>query len=170
MKIFLIGLMGSGKSYWTDRLSRKLRLQRYDLDKLVEGVEDRTISRIFEESGEAHFREMESIVLKWFGDRDEFILATGGGTPCFHNNMEWMNEEGLTIWLDESTDTLVERLSQEQNHRPLIAGLSEKELKAYLDEKKAERRLFYEKAKVILPGDQITEKKLLSLIKEKGNA
>jgi shikimate kinase len=166
MKIFLIGMMGSGKSYWMNKLAKKLDLPKYDLDTLIEGVEDRTIKQIFNESGEAHFRKMESIVLKWFSDKDEFILATGGGTPCFHNNMEWMNSEGLTIWLDEPTDALIKRLIPEKAHRPLIAKLSDKKLGSYLEEKKEERRSFYSQAKIIISGDEINEANLLSLIKK----
>lgn len=166
MKVFLIGMMGSGKSYWMDRLAKKIKLPRYDLDTLIENVEDRNIQQIFNESGEEHFRKMESIVLKWFGDKDEFILATGGGTPCFFNNIDWMNEQGITIWLDESIDVLTERLIPEKIYRPLIAHLSNDELKKYLEGKREERKKFYSKAKFTLAENNITEKNLLSLIKE----
>ena len=170
MKIFLIGMMGSGKSHWMEKLGRKLKVPRYDLDSLIEDVEDRSVTQIFKESGEEHFRKMESIVLKWFADREEFILATGGGTPCFHNNMEWMNNEGITIWIDEPTDILVERLLPERSHRPAISKLSEKKLRSYLEEKIAERKPFYSQAKFVVSGDDINEEYLLSLIKENTNA
>jgi shikimate kinase len=164
MKIFLVGMMGSGKNYWMDRLGRKLKLPKYDLDHLIEGVEDRKIQQIFGESGEDHFRKMESLVLRWFSDKDDFILATGGGTPCFYENMDWMNEQGITIWLDEATAILAERLIPEKAHRPLIAHLSNENLAAYLDAKKEEREIFYSKAKYKLSGDEITEENLLSLL------
>jgi shikimate kinase len=170
MKIFLIGMTGSGKSYWMDILAKKTRLPKYDLDLLVEGVEDRSIAQIFKESGEEHFRKMESIVLKWFGDKDEFLLATGGGTPCFFDNMEWMNQHGLTIWLDEPIDLLLERLIPEKKHRPLIAKLSNKKLRTWLEDKAAERNLIYSQAKFRLRGAEITEANLLSLIKTNANA
>jgi len=166
MKIFLIGMMGSGKSYWAERLGRKLQLPRFDLDQLIEDVEDRTISRIFEESGEDHFRKMESIVLKWFADRDAYILSTGGGTPCFHGNMEWMNNEGRTIWLDEDIATLAERLEKEKAHRPLIASLNQHQLQEYLAGKRQERHSFYAAAQHIVSGKDITESKLLSLLNQ----
>jgi shikimate kinase len=164
MKIFLIGMMGSGKSYWMDKLGRRLKLPRYDLDSMIESAENRTIQQIFNESGEAHFRKMESIVLRWFGNKDEFIVATGGGTPCFFDNMDWMNSEGITIWLDEGIDLLVERLLPEKDHRPLISQLDQKDLKSYLEKKRAEREIFYSKSKFTLSGDAISEQKLLSLI------
>jgi shikimate kinase len=170
MKVFLIGMMGSGKTYWMDRLGRKLKLPRYDLDKLIEGVEDRSIRQIFEESGEEHFRKMESIVLKWFADKDEFILSTGGGTPCYFDNIDWMNNEGITIWLDESISLLVERLLPEKAHRPLISHLEEQGLELFLENRKQQRVPFYSKAKFTLSGDAINEKNLLSLIKQNDNA
>jgi shikimate kinase len=170
MKIFLIGMMGSGKTYWMDKLGRKLKLPRYDLDRLIEGVEDRNIRQIFEESGEEHFRKMESIVLKWFADKDDYILSTGGGTPCYFDNMEWMNNEGLTIWLDENIESLVERLIPEKVHRPLISHLNPAALKSYLEKKKEERMAFYSKAKFTLSGEAINEKNLLSLVKQNDNA
>jgi len=163
-------MMGSGKSYWKDRLARKLNLPKYDLDNLIEGVEDRTIQEIFKESGEAHFRKMESIVLKWFADKDDFILATGGGTPCFFDNMDWMNSQGITIWLDENIDTLIQRLLPEKAHRPLIAKLSDKKLRAYLLEKHEERKPFYSKARHIVSEKELSEARLLSIIKQNSNA
>jgi shikimate kinase len=166
MKIFLIGMMGSGKNYWMNKLSGKLKLQKYDLDHLIEGVEDRSIQQIFNESGEEHFRKMESIVLKWFSDRDDFILATGGGTPCFFDNIDWMNAQGLTIWLDEPIDTLLKRLTPEKTHRPLISKMSDKKMKTFLQEKRAERDPYYNKAKHILRGETINEQHLLSIIKD----
>jgi shikimate kinase len=165
MKIFLLGMMGSGKSYWMKKLSEKLDLAGYDLDKLVENVEDRSVKRIFLESGEDHFRKMESIVLKWFADKDDFVLATGGGTACYEDNIDWMVNEGITIWIDEPIDTLVERLIPEKEHRPLIAELSDKNLKEFLEVKLEQRRNCYSKAKFTIHGDELNEERILSLIK-----
>lgn len=169
MKIFLTGMMGSGKSYWMHELAEKLEFPPYDLDALIEKTEGKTIKQIFEESGEKHFRKMESVVLRSFADKDEYILATGGGTPCFYNNMEWMNNEGLTIWLDEPVETLLQRLIPEKSQRPLISKLDDKELRSYLEQKREERRTFYKQAKIIL-SDNLHENNLLSLIKQHINA
>ncbi len=163
-------MMGCGKSYWMNKLSGRFKVPKYDLDQLIENVEDRTIPQIFKESGEDHFRKMESIVLKWFADKDEFILATGGGTPCYHNNMDWMNEQGITIFLDEPIDVLADRLTPEKRHRPLISKLSDKKLKSYLEEKINERNAVYTKAKYVLKGDDISEQNLLSLINKNTHA
>lgn len=170
MKIFLLGMMGSGKTYWMNKLAGKLKLPKYDLDQLIEDVEDRSIEDIFKQSGEEHFRKMESIVLKWLADKDKFLLATGGGTPCFYDNIDWMNEQGITIWLDEPIETLTNRLIPEKSNRPLISMLNDSRLKTYLEEKTNERKAFYTKAKYSLHGADINETNLLSLIKENTNA
>ena len=167
MKIFLIGMMGSGKSYCAQRIAKKLKLRAYDLDNLIEMTEDLTISEIFEEEGEAYFRKLEATVLRWFGEKKSFVVATGGGTPCFHNNIEWMNENGITIWLNESVDVLVERLKPEKGHRPLISELSDDELGAFLTKKLAERAPFYNQAKHAVAYSAMKEKDFIKLIEDK---
>jgi shikimate kinase len=164
MKIFLIGMMGSGKSYWSKQLSKKLKCGGYDLDQLVEHLEEKTISELFEEDGEAYFRKTESKILKWFAEKKTFVLATGGGTPCFFDNMDWMNKNGITIWLNEPVATLVERLKPEKEHRPLIQALNDEELAEFLTHKLAERQPFYSKAQFTITANQLTADKLLKLI------
>lgn len=166
MKIFLIGLMGSGKSYWTKILSKKLKTGGYDLDHLIESHEEKTVAEIFAEDGEAYFRKMENKLLRWFAEKKSFVLSTGGGTPCFHENMEWMNKQGLTIWIDEPIDTLTRRLLPERAHRPLIASLTDDELHRFLENKLEERRPYYSQAAIHLQGDAINERSFAKIIKE----
>lgn len=166
MKIFLIGMMGSGKSYCAKKIAKKLKLAAYDLDNLVEMTEDLTIAEIFEEEGEEYFRKLEAKILRWFGEKKNFVLATGGGTPCFHKNIDWMNENGITIWLNEPIDVLVERLKPEKNHRPLISELSDEELGSFLTNKLAERTPFYSQAKHTVEFSSIKEKDFFKLIEE----
>lgn len=166
MKIFLLGMMGTGKSYWAKKLSKKLKTGGYDLDFLIESDEEKTIAEIFAEDGEAHFRKTEAKILRWFDEKKTFVLATGGGTPCFHDNMEWMNKHGITIWIDESIDTLVERLKPEKEHRPLIRDLSDHELSAFLSRKLAERSSYYQQAKYRLQGNAISDAGFAKIIKE----
>lgn len=166
MKIFLLGMMGTGKSFWTKKLSRKLKTGGYDLDFLIESDEEKTIAEIFAEDGEAHFRKTEAKILRWFGEKKTFVLATGGGTPCFYDNMEWMNKHGITIWIDESIDTLVQRLKPEKEHRPLIRDLSDHELSAFLSGKLAERSSYYQQAKYHLQGNAISDAGFAKIIKE----
>ena len=165
VKIFLIGMMGSGKSYWKQELAKHFKTGGYDLDFIIETNEEKTIAEIFQEDGEAYFRKTEAKLLRWFGEKKSFILATGGGTPCYHENMEWMNQQGITIWMDESVDVLVERLLPEKDHRPLLANLNAEELKTFLINKIAERKPFYSKAAFHLQGKDINLKMLKKIIK-----
>jgi shikimate kinase len=156
MKIFLVGLMGSGKSYWTKQLGKKYKTGGYDLDYLIEVKEEKTIAEIFTEDGEDYFRKIESTVLKWFDQKKTYVLATGGGAPCFFDNMAWMNKQGVTIWLDEPLPVIAARLAPEKAHRPLIAKLSDSELIAFLEKQRAERLPCYSAAQIHLQDETIT--------------
>ena len=164
MKLFLIGMMGSGKSYWCKELAKKLKCGGYDLDFLIESSEEKTIAEIFADEGEEYFRKAEAKILRWFGEKKIFVLATGGGTPCFHENMQWMNKNGVTIWIDENIDVLAERLKPEKDHRPLIKDLSDDELKDFLSKKLEERKQFYSQSAIRLQGKDINLKNILKLI------
>ena len=168
MKIFLLGMMGTGKTFWTKKLSKKLKSGSYDLDFLIESHEERTIAEIFAEEGEDYFRKTEAKILRWFGEKKIFVLAVGGGTPCFHENMDWMNKQGITIWIDEPIDTLVERLKPEKDHRPLIKDLSDEQLGIFLTNKLTERAAFYGQAKYHLQGNAISDAGFAKIIKENG--
>ncbi len=163
-RIFLIGMMGSGKSFWAKQLAQKLKCGGYDLDFLIESSEEKTIAEIFAEDGEEYFRKSEAKILRWFGEKKTFALATGGGTPCFHENMQWMNKNGTTIWIDESVNILAERLKPEKDHRPLIKNLSDDELKGFLAKKLEERKQFYSQSKIHLQGNEINLKSILKLL------
>jgi shikimate kinase len=166
MKLFLLGMMGSGKTYWVKKLSKKLKTGGYDLDFLIESHEERTIAEIFAEDGEEYFRKSESKILRWFGEKKSFVMAAGGGTPCFHDNMEWMNKQGITVWIDEPIETLVERLKPEKEHRPLIKNLSDAELGDFLSGKLAERMPWYAQAKHRLQGSDITDTAFNKIIQQ----
>lgn len=166
MKIFLLGMMGTGKSYWSGKLSKKLKTGCFDLDYLIESHEEKSIAEIFTEDGENYFRKSEAKILRWFGEKKTFVLATGGGTPCFHENMDWMNKHGITIWIDEPIDVLVERLIPGKEFRPLIKNLSNEELHAFLSGKLAERSQFYSKATHHLTGNAISDEGFAKIIKQ----
>jgi shikimate kinase len=150
-------MMGAGKSYWKNWLSKKYSLRGYDLDFLIEAMEEQTISEIFETEGEDYFREKEAAMLRLLKQSKTFVAATGGGTPCFHNNMDWMNQQGITIWIDEPVSVLMERLQAEKSHRPLISDLSDVELEAFLQQKLTERKPFYIQATHHLQGKNLSE-------------
>lgn len=166
MKIFLIGMMGTGKSHWCKKLSKKLKVGGYDLDFLIESHEEKTIAELFAEEGEAYFRRSEAKVLRWFAEKKSFVLATGGGTPCHLENMDWMNSQGITIWIDEPVDILAERLEPEKAHRPLIKDLSDDALKKFLTDKLVERYAFYQRATYHLRGDAISDAGFATIIKQ----
>ncbi len=165
-KIFLIGMMGAGKSYWTKKISKWIKSAGYDLDDLIEMNEEKTIAEIFNEEGEIHFRKVETKILKWFKEKKKYVLATGGGTACFAENMDFMKKEGIVIWLDESAEVLVKRLSEGKAHRPLIAHLSDAELNSFIEQKLVERYPFYKQATYRLQSDQINEISIKKLIQK----
>jgi shikimate kinase len=165
-KIFLVGMMGSGKSYWTKKMAKWIKSAGYDLDDLIEMNEERTITEIFSEDGEDQFRKIEAKILRWFKEKKKFVLATGGGTPCFQDNMSWMKKEGVVIWLDESVEVLAKRLNEEKAHRPLIAHLEEDALVKFLQDKLVERHPFYSQANYRLSSEQITDAKLKQIIQQ----
>ena len=157
MKIFLIGFMGSGKTHWGKQLSEKLGIPFFDLDDVIVSSKGKTINAIFEEEGEEAFRlfEMETLHLVT-ESHESFVMATGGGTPCYFNNIEYMSRSGMAVWINTSIDTLFERLSKEKAHRPLIRNLPDEQLRHYILKKYADRRIYYEQATMILDEDKIT--------------
>ncbi len=149
--------MGSGKSYTGKQLAERLSYDFQDLDDAIEAKAGKTIREIFADEGEAHFRQLERQCLQKLGEQPQLVVATGGGAPCFFDNMELMNAAGLTIFLDTSVETLVQRLKPEIAHRPLLAGKSDAELQEFITQKLSERRPFYEQAKVLYHQQSATE-------------
>ena len=165
-KIFLIGMMGSGKSFWAEKLKKKLKVPAYDLDALIEMMEERSIKEIFEEDGEEYFRKAEAKMLRLFAEKKQFILSVGGGTACYNDNMKWMNKQGITIWIDEPVETLSERLSKEKSHRPLIKDLDEEGLSNFLGKLLEERSAFYDQSAYRLSGEKLSESSFAKILKE----
>jgi len=155
--------MGSGKSFWANKSSSSLDIPAFHLDDEIEKAENKTVAEVFTEKGEDHFRKKESEVLKSFSLKDNFILSTGGGTPCFFDNMDWMNNNGITIWIDEPLDIIAARLQKEKSHRPLIASVKDEELIVFLENMRDKRKAFYSKAKHHL-SNNITEKDFLKIL------
>ncbi len=150
MRIFLIGFMGSGKSYVGKRLAAQLQYTFYDLDELIEQETGTTIRDIFTGQGEDWFRQLESRVLRRSLLHERAVISCGGGTPCFFDNMRWMNQHGITIWLNPPVKVLYQRLQRKPHKRPLLAGLtSEQAWMSFLETKLAERIPFYSQAKVV---------------------
>ena len=132
MIYFLIGFMGSGKSFVGKRLAEKLNCDFVDLDDYLVEKEGLSIAEIFEKYDENYFREKESIYLSHFFDKKNIVLATGGGAPCFFDNMKKMCNNGITIYLYISPTLLFERLSKQKEQRPLLKGKTDDELRDFI--------------------------------------
>ncbi len=148
MLYFLIGFMGSGKSYLCKQLSKELSIPCADMDKDIEKSEGMSINKIFAEHGEAYFREKERDYLRNLNSADTLIISTGGGAPCFFDNMQRMNEKGITIYLNRSKEVVISQLMKGIHKRPLLKGKSQKEVEEFYDFKMSERSPFYEQAKI----------------------
>lgn len=156
--IYLIGMMGSGKSYWGKELAKLAGCVFYDLDDLLIKEECRSINQIFDESGEKFFRDKETELLqRSFSFKEPFVIATGGGVPCFHNNMDLMNLNGLTFWINEPVEVLYERLTKEKSHRPLLKELSDEGLKDFISTKLEQRKPFYSQAQYKVTSEDIIQ-------------
>jgi len=167
MKIFLIGFMGSGKTHWGQLLADKLQLPFYDLDTIVTEKEGKSISDIFEEKGEEYFRYREKESLEELvNQHEQFILSSGGGTPCFFNNIEFMKKNGKVVWLNTSVDVLKQRLIKERRTRPMISNVGENELKSYIIRKLGERKMYYEQADLMLDEEGIKLEPLVDLLQK----
>ncbi len=153
MNIYLIGFMGSGKSFSGQQLATALHLPFVDLDERIEQTEKRSIAQVFESEGESYFRSIEAQLLRATLGDDPAVISCGGGTPCFHQNIDWINANGLSIYLKASVPLLAKRLKKGQEHRPLIRGFNELELEAYIAERLEQRELYYSQAKIILIQD-----------------
>jgi shikimate kinase len=165
MRIYLVGFMGSGKTHWGKLLSQKMRLPFFDLDKQIEEKEEKTISDIFATEGEEHFRLLEKEVLHIITEsHDSFVMATGGGTPCYYNTIDYMKKNGIVVWLNSSVESLYGRLLQERDTRPLLKDLSDDQLHAFITKKYADRKIYYSQASVTASEDQLSLDGLISKI------
>lgn len=153
MKIFLIGLMGSGKSFLGKKIAQSIQLPFLDLDAEIEKQEGLSISKIFSTQGKEYFRTIEAAALRKHSEVKEFVMATGGGTPCFHNNMSFINQIGTSIFLDTPMKEILERLNSPQKKlRPLLEGVSGDAIEQTLEKMLEIRLPFYEKANFTVNG------------------
>lgn len=156
MKIFLLGFMGSGKSHWGRLLSQKLQVPFFDLDEQIVNGEGKSINEIFESKGEEYFRQVEKQTLHFITEsRESMVMACGGGTPCYFNNIEYMNREGITVWLDVPLHVLHERLLRERSRRPLLKDLNDEQVRTFIIRKFSDRKIYYEQAEIVINEDPI---------------
>ncbi|HCO68023.1 MAG TPA: shikimate kinase [Dysgonomonas sp.] len=157
-RIFLIGYMGVGKTTLGRELAKVLNLGFIDLDLFIQNRYNKSISSIFEEEGEIRFREIENNILKEVAEFENVVVSTGGGVPCFYDNMEIMNKSGLTIYLKATPELLAERLNLCKDKRPLIKDKDEVEMLKFVSESLDKRSIFYNRAKLIFESDNLIDK------------
>jgi shikimate kinase len=150
--IYLIGFMGSGKTTVGKALASRSGWSFIDLDKKIENHTGKTVPEIFFDHGEEYFRRIESEVLVNIKASENSVIATGGGTPCYNENMEYMINSGITVYLQMTPDKLLKRLADSRAERPLIRDLKNEELQSFIEQKLAEREKYYLRSAVIIDG------------------
>jgi shikimate kinase len=169
MKLFLIGLPGSGKSTIGKDLSAKLNYRLIDTDDVISQKEGSSIEEIFSEEGEDYFRKIESDTLKEVIKTDNVVISTGGGTPCFFNNMELINKYGISIFLNIPIRDITMRLLDSTHiNRPLVQGKNAEQIQKFLEEKIKERISYYNQANIEFTDPLITADKIIEEILRRG--
>ena len=149
-RVILIGYMGSGKTTVGKALSKETGMMFYDLDWYIESRMHKTVSQIFAEKGEEGFRKIEYNMLHEVAEFEDVIISCGGGTPCFFDNIDYLNQQGEVVYLKASPETLYKHLLMAKIERPLLKDKSADELIAYITEHLKQREPFYEKARHML--------------------
>ena len=164
--IFLIGFMGSGKSTIGALLAERLELPFLDSDKEIEKKAGKSISAIFSEDGEGTFRQMELDFLKELNAISPSVIAVGGGLPMLDGALELLHESGLVIYLNTSLLTLIKRLKEEKQNRPLLKDLSDSEFHPFVEALLSERVHFYKQAKLIMPNERNNPNELVDKLEK----
>ena len=155
MRIYLTGFMGSGKTSVGKKIANQLGYNFVDLDDFIEERHKISIPGIFEKFDETAFRILENKTLIQTFKFEKTVISTGGGTPCFHDNMKLMNQNGVTAYIKMHPKSLYHRLINSKKKRPLIMGKTEPELMAYIDQELTYREPYYHKANIILKGESL---------------
>ena len=162
MNIILLGYMGCGKTFYAKKLSKIINLPFIDLDSFIEDKEKKSINKIIHENGESYFREIENNNLNQILNRNNnFIFATGGGTPCFFNNLDLLNEFGLTIYLRKKPEKLYNFLIKNYYDRPIFNSF--KTIEDFFNNFNC-REKFYLKSKMTIDCDNLSSIQILTKI------
>ncbi len=167
MKIILLGYMASGKSTISKLLAKKLQIEAIDLDDYIVEKEGLSVNDVFKTKGEIYFRLQENkYLLELLKNKNSFVLALGGGTPCYANNMDLIKNEPNSIYLKANLNTLFDRLIKEKESRPLISSLNDEKLKEFIAKHLFERGQFYEQASHTVNIDSKTIATIVDQVKE----
>ncbi len=145
--------MGAGKTTLGKVLAESLGLPFYDLDWYIESRMMKTVPQLFAERGEEGFRKVEHNMLHEVAEFEDVVISCGGGTPCFYDNMEYMNAQGDTVYLKASPEVLYAHLQMGKVERPLLKNKTREEMQAFIQEQLAEREKYYTKARHIFNVD-----------------
>lgn len=159
IRIFLVGYMGAGKTTLGKAFARTMGLTFVDLDWYIEERFHKSIRQLFTERGEDGFRELEKRMLHEAGDFENVVISVGGGTPCFFDNMDYMNQAGETVFLDVDIHVLFRRLRIAKQQRPLLADKNDEELMTFIQEALQKRLPFYTKAKHVFNGEKLEDRR-----------
>lgn len=162
--VFLIGFMGSGKTTNGRKLASFLKVDFIDLDEVFEQQNNKTIANYFTVFGEEKFRQAESELLKNMVYPTNAIISTGGGLPCFFDNLHWMKQHGMVVYLQVLPGVIAARLSKSKTERPLLQQKTGEELLQFITEKLAEREPFYLQAQIVANGVGLMPRKLANLL------
>lgn len=165
-RIYIVGFMGVGKTTLARKLGEHLGKSVIDLDHFIEERKFKTVPQLFTEHGEDGFRIIEQQMLKELSDFDDVIVSTGGGAPCFFDNMEVMNAAGVTVFIDLPPEIIAQRLLKSKTERPLIKGKTETELQDFIAERLNERRPFYGKSEIVVKPTNQTPEEVMHMILE----
>ncbi len=169
-RIFLIGYMGAGKTTVGQDLAKRLGLSFIDLDHYLEARYHKTVSQIFSEKGEEEFRKLECKMLREVAMFEDVLISTGGGLPCFYDNISFMNKNGTTIYLKVSAGELAKRVALTKHTRPVLKGRSGKELENFISKNLQERDPYYKQASIIFDAEvMLTDNDVQEISKALGN-
>jgi len=153
--------MGCGKSHIGKRLAKKLGSSFIDLDEYLEEKEGKLIKEIFQTEGEDYFRRKEKEYLREMNQFANTIIATGGGTPCFFDNGDWMNKNGITLYLQTPIEVIFQQLKKGRENRPLVLGFNDKVLRDFIQKKLKEREVYYQNVHLVYKrqegGDEVVK-------------
>lgn len=161
-RIFLIGYMGSGKTTLGRAYAKEMGLTFIDLDWYIEERFHTSVQKLFAQRGEEDFRRMEQKMLHEVADFEDVVIACGGGTPCFFDNMEYMKARGFTVFLDASIEVLFRRLKVARSSRPLLAEKNDEELRSFIAQTLEERMPYYEKVHIRINSDCLESRKQIA--------